>query len=925
MHFTGQHYDAPVMIQDALILMQMGTGSRDSIGERFSSGGRKLVSCGAALSYVYCIPCDDDGEMRPYPRASLTNDGEKWSREATLRHLVRAYAANRNDRLSMMNAAGRAFSVDKPKCLLAAAWIICSHDATKEDSMAVNIRDLARYVGKSPWLPEIESRLPPLLVWAMDRTQRVSSRLNAPDHLKCPLESDHQTAVGLLQEALPEIIEDFQRDPLSVAMFTPATLRYTDEEVLVIGPADPNSTTYSVVSRFYDKSWVVWEEEIGAFDAPFEPGSAEYIEAACESLQFDDCLLALRDVAIDLPTWNLAYTAALGRWYRFLFSESSGSSAKRALKLALESFKECTKEEKAKLAAVFPEFVNPAKRGHVSFKHYDERMATAAAEILLDAMVPMYDHIDEMFYGDDDGLDDHEEEHSGDATTTVVEVPAEPVEKPKARVLRADVVVNDMLSLEWRLTQTEVAFTDASATALHWLGERLGTSMPATWSSGVHEIELGGVRVQVAANDRLFALRLEHPDSDHVARTWRLEAVIVKGVGAGSGGVGVRLSTHDRGAVKSAFRSVPGIVGALRSKPGLCVEDGVPEKMIIGTSFDLFRLRNELREPNRKHAIWVAAVGDEATLSRQPALVQVWYVQPAMLGEYGAAVETLTPGTWHAFAPAKVAPSIHQTSEARSTSDKLISSACRRNMTTPGFRDALDFVREAAAQAAERVERSNRMSAAIEVSPALTAAATDLQEQLNVAIGDADALRVELMDAQATIRQLKGRLHSLLVTHDAAEEAPAAPAEEYPRKLAEIGAWSKLLAPKVLFAEKAIRAASRIDHLQPELIFSILRALHDHYWPMRWGDDQGAKERWETFLMDSRLRCGPVGTAVDNHQFADAYRAVVAGKRIELAMHVQGNSTRDPRRCIRIYFACDDDRRAIAIGWLPSHLDSTHT
>lgn len=88
---------------------------------------------------------------------------------------------------------------------------------------------------------------------------------------------------------------------------------------------------------------------------------------------------------------------------------------------------------------------------------------------------------------------------------------------------------------------------------------------------------------------------------------------------------------------------------------------------------------------------------------------------------------------------------------------------------------------------------------------------------------------------------------------------------------------------------------------------------------------QKRKTDGKTFLDEQRLRCSRVGAAPDNHRFADAYQAIVGGKRVTLDLHIQGNSGRDPRRCLRIYLKADDARQIVCVRHLPTHLDSTLT
>ena len=53
------------------------------------------------------------------------------------------------------------------------------------------------------------------------------------------------------------------------------------------------------------------------------------------------------------------------------------------------------------------------------------------------------------------------------------------------------------------------------------------------------------------------------------------------------------------------------------------------------------------------------------------------------------------------------------------------------------------------------------------------------------------------------------------------------------------------------------------------------------------------------------------------------YAALWRGQRWLLDMHLKnGGNTRDPTRCLRVYFFWDDDERQVVVGSLPGHLES---
>src|SRR5690606_1238259 len=173
------------------------------------------------------------------------------------------------------------------------------------------------------------------------------------------------------------------------------------------------------------------------------------------------------------------------------------------------------------------------------------------------------------------------------------------------------------------------------------------------------------------------------------------------------------------------------------------------------------------------------------------------------------------------------------------------------------------------------------------------------------------------------VKRLKARLRALRSTAEDASVDDLAEETDFPDDLASLPDWVAGIGPRVIFADKALREAAKIDHTEPLRIYASLQALHDHYWPMLWANDPGARDRWETFLAEHRLTFSRVGTALDDRRYADAYHAVVGGKRVPLDMHVSGNSGRNPRRCLRIYLHADAEREVICVGHLPTHLTNS--
>lgn len=540
--------------------------------------------------------------------------------------------------------------------------------------------------------------------------------------------------------------------------------------------------------------------------------------------------------------------------------------------------------------------------------------------------------------------------------------PAKPSVGAPIKPLRFKIVEHQLLAQEWALAAVDGAYGKAVSTTLSWLSKRIGITLPAHWKTGGHEIEQAGVSLQIEAASPVFAFRLEHPDTSMPTRTWRAEGTIIVGAEGVGGMVGVRLSALDRTELPLPTTSVPQLVREWLQSPGLLVADlPANQRRIIDTDEAIDAFRAVAEAPGRDGPLIVLDAERPANLPAPiHGLALVYLLDPCKRTTYSAAFRRLEPGKLHMFAPGTATPAPFPVSPPglQQLLDGVIQ--CRQRPTTPTFRNIRDEVREAGLHQARPAPTPTEPSAQesgdvtqivtdpCETPSAITALAmpdvpepppasssyAQLQELFEMALqekADAslelDARRRELETANEQVRALKAKLHALSAAlgDKSSLAVPVAPAIALPTSLAELPNWSESLSPRVVVTEKALRLASRTEHREVAQIYSALEALRDLYWPMRWSDDQSARERWLQFLESNRMKCSPTGTALDTSRYADEYTAQIGGRSIPLTMHVQGSSTRDPLRCVRIYFCPDDTTQQVVIGHLPTHLTNRHT
>jgi hypothetical protein len=243
--------------------------------------------------------------------------------------------------------------------------------------------------------------------------------------------------------------------------------------------------------------------------------------------------------------------------------------------------------------------------------------------------------------------------------------------------------------------------------------------------------------------------------------------------------------------------------------------------------------------------------------------------------------------------------------------------------------DAPDALRERITALEARLAEVSRSQdaaarrAAAELEAAMKDAA-DWHRLAEDAAARADGYRRERDDLRKEVYRLR---QGALAPATAAEVPDAPPSDAYPDNFADLGEWvDSMYGGRVLIASKALRAA-RAALSEPDVIqlaYEAIDLLATDYLDAKAGVE-GARERLMERQERSRLEVSKVGTALNNHRYADEYQCVVGKRRFTTDMHVKqaGVTSFNPARHLRVYFAHDADNGRIVIGHLPTHLTST--
>lgn len=533
------------------------------------------------------------------------------------------------------------------------------------------------------------------------------------------------------------------------------------------------------------------------------------------------------------------------------------------------------------------------------------------------------------------------------ALTPVAPTPSQASEdKPaftsRARPLRFPSFDYRLIAMEWDLAPSSdgrPAFDAAVASTLGWLSSRLGTTLPAEWGRGGHEIELSGVRIQIEADTSVFAVRMEHPDQEHIFRTWIVEANIIAGGEVSHGMVGVRVSVKDRTKADPPRPSTPGLVEAWMRSPGLLVAGArIDDVTVIDSLTDFEEWDAAWRQPGATHLVLVSPDWAPRPLpARLLANVRRYTMRGPAAAAYEQRYGMANHGHVHVFSPGTLGRANWDVQDQKSLGG-LIKAATdlRQRPATPTFNNIRALLREATNAAASKPAPISAPDTAIEPAsdpaparPVDAAALTDnrvdeLQQMLDIALGDLDASRHEVDEAKSELAVLRAKVQGLQLQLQTKGLALSV-APSYPDNLNGLAEWAPHLEPRLVVSDKAIKSASRIDHSDPQKVFRALQALASDYWASRFEHDADAFSRWTDFLTQNRLRWGPVGEAADLQRYEGEYQAVWEGRSYTMTHHVAGSSSRDPTKALRIYVSIDEERRAIVVGHLPTHLTNRQT
>lgn len=488
----------------------------------------------------------------------------------------------------------------------------------------------------------------------------------------------------------------------------------------------------------------------------------------------------------------------------------------------------------------------------------------------------------------------------------------------------------------------------ARGIVLEWAKRKSGGTLPKeAWDGQSFDLLLGGrttlgARVEDDGAD-LWALRNDDPDKEVPGRAWTTEVVLGRAA-AGETLLSLRLMLTTGEEEPDITPAVPGMIVRLAEARGLRVGPFAAEAKPrgIATANDLEELVAMLEAPERRLPI-IALSGDERAEDPAAVLLDAGRLAQMLCGlahvvtisapltyglsdrygktrsVYHGAVRLYWPGFDAGADPYEHRLFLPET--VRRDPQGCVATLCRSAAAASLRRNTLgrEIVRFSEVQSAALRRAQHR-------APRPTAEATDLAEAAEALIRSVEKERDEarneadravalaaeaeeraraaetaLRGATARIRQLEEALRDR--GQDAASGLPA------PSSWPELVTWcDTALAGRLALAPAARKGVKKALFRDVGLVARCLAWL-------------ATECRARRLSGGGALANAPIAPGIENAPCGgDTFRFDYQGRQLWADWHVKnGGNTRDPERCLRIYYAWDEESGLVIVADLPAH------
>lgn len=485
---------------------------------------------------------------------------------------------------------------------------------------------------------------------------------------------------------------------------------------------------------------------------------------------------------------------------------------------------------------------------------------------------------------------------------------------------------------------------------LNWAAQQIRDQLPAEAIDGRPFEHLRGGRICIGTgftddHRSLWALRVDRPDARVAQRTWTTEVVIGHTPDASCALFSLRLLVSTTEAKLQVEPAVPGLIRQLVTTCGLQQEGSRIESGAwhITSEHDVEKLVAALLDSSRvvPYLVCTIAEGETKPHINSQLLAKVtlgiarvvvipanhtWVLTQQLgkpLSVYNGAVRAYMPGfTYNAN------PFAHRLfllgTNAEDDRTRAVLTALRWVAANESVRrlqlgnDVLAFsaVREASLDfERERLKRvGSSYTEQLQAAQAqIDALKDDLQRSIETQQWLSDEHKAIEEHAQNLEQQLRGaqfRIQQLLEQIKARGDEPDATIR-LPESWDEFADWcDEVLSGRVVLSGRARRETKSAEFEDPKTAARCLLWLANEY-------------------RDSRISGGAIGDlrkTIDNgiHNDrcgADSFEFSWGNRKVAVEWHIKnGGNTRDPRRCLRIYYFWDDDSQLVVIATMPAHI-----
>ena len=483
---------------------------------------------------------------------------------------------------------------------------------------------------------------------------------------------------------------------------------------------------------------------------------------------------------------------------------------------------------------------------------------------------------------------------------------------------------------------------------LKWANERVGGDLPAPALQGLPFEHLKGGRTCVAAAHRdeksdLWALRVDDPDKTVAQRVWTTEVVVGYDSATHQSMFSLRLLASSPEESLRVEPAVPGLVPRVATLCGLAHGSSHFESRpwIINSEADADSLISFLTDPARTIPALVLTTREGGTgalpnirelakatvgIARVVAVpARFTWILTRTLGKplsvFNGAVRAYMPGF-----TVDANPFAHRLYLPEPNADER-----------PGRRVDTALRWLAATESVRRLRLGEHVlsfSAVRDVSleierTRLRLGGSTSDEQLAAAQAQIDALKDDLRRAEEThqwlsdehksaeeraqvheqqLKAAQSRIQQLIEQIKTRGDSPDA-AVALPEDWAQFVDWcDEALSGRIVLSSRARKELKTVAFSDPALAARCLLWLANEYRDARVNGSDGDLRK-------------PVEEGVHNDRCgADSFEFAWDGRRWDVEWHIKnGGNTRDPARCLRIYYFWDVDSQQVVIATMPAH------